>query len=68
MLNGDTLTFENELVELLTESISFYDAYENFYHGFLLGTLVNLKRYIIKSNRETRKDRSDIIIKYPNRR
>lgn len=68
ILNGDTLTFENELVELLTESISFYDAYENFYHGFLLGTLVNLKRYIIKSNRETGKGRSDIIIKYPNRR
>lgn len=68
MLDGDTLTFENELVELLTESISFYDAYENFYHGFLLGTLVNLKRYIIKSNRETGKGRSDIIIKYPNRR
>ena len=68
MLSGDALIFENELVELLTESISFYDAYENFYHGFLLGTLVNLKRYIIKSNRETGKGRSDIIIKYPNRR
>ena len=68
MLGGDTLTFENELVDLLTESISFYDAYENFYHGFLLGTLVNLRRYIIKSNRETGKGRSDIIIKYPNRR
>ena len=68
MLSGDALTFEDELVELLTESISFYDAYENFYHGFLLGTLVNLKRYIIKSNRETGKGRSDIIVKYPNRR
>lgn len=68
MLSGDALIFENELVELLTESISFYDAYENFYHGFLLGTLVNLRRYIIKSNRETGKGRSDIIIKYPNRR
>lgn len=92
MLNGDALIFENELVELLTESISFYDAYENFYHGFLLGTLVNLKRYIIKSNYKVApslkdevgfitklntslsdkcqigKGRSDIIIKYPNRR
>lgn len=29
---------------------------------------VILKRYIIKSNRETGKGRSDIIIKYPNRR
>lgn len=68
MLSGDAETFELELVELLTESISFYDAYENFYHGFLLGTLVNMKKYIIKSNRETGKGRSDIIIRYPNRR
>lgn len=68
MLTGDTEAFENELVELLTESISFYDAYENFYHGFLLGTLVNMKRYIIKSNRESGKGRSDIVIRYPNRR
>lgn len=35
---------------------------------FFIRTLVNLKRYIIKSNRETGKGRSDIIIKYPNRR
>lgn len=68
MLSGDAETFENELVDLLTESISFYDAYENFYHGFLLGTLVNMKRYIIKSNREAGKGRSDILIRYPNRR
>ncbi|MBB6625297.1 AAA family ATPase [Clostridium gasigenes] len=68
MLSGEAEEFENELVELLTESISFYDAYENFYHGFLLGTLVNMKRYIIKSNRESGKGRSDIIIRYPNRR
>ena len=67
MLNGDSLGFANELVELLTESISFYDTYENFYCWFLLGTLFNLKRYIIKSNRENGKGRSDIIIKYPNR-
>lgn len=68
MLTGDVETFENELVDLLTESISFYDAYENFYHGFLLGSLVNMKRYIIKSNRESGKGRSDIVIRYPNSR
>ncbi len=68
MLSGDAETFENELVDLLTESISFYDAYENFYHGFLLGSLVNMKRYIIKSNRESGKGRSDIVIRYPNSR
>ena len=32
-----------------TLSISFYDAYENLYNGFLLEILVNMKRYIIKS-------------------
>ena len=68
MLTGDAETFENELVDLLTESISFYGAYENFYHGFLLGSLVNMKRYIIKSNRESGKGRSDIVIRYPNSR
>ncbi|MGL5085687.1 MAG: AAA family ATPase, partial [Clostridium sp.] len=68
MLTGQTEDFENELVEILTESISFYDAYENFYHGFMVGTLINMKRYIIKSNRESGKGRSDIIIRYPNRR
>jgi hypothetical protein len=68
MVTGDAETFENQLVDLLTESISFYDAYENFYHGFLLGSLVNMKRYIIKSNREAGKGRSDIVIRYPNSR
>jgi len=68
IVTGDAVTFENELVDLLTESISFYDAYENFYHGFLLGSLVNMKRYIIKSNREAGKGRSDIVIRYPNSR
>ncbi|GAA0738458.1 AAA family ATPase [Clostridium oceanicum] len=68
MLTGDVENFELELVDLLVESISFYDAYENFYHGFLLGTLINMKRYIIKSNRESGKGRSDIVIRYPNRR
>ena len=42
-----------------------------FFTGYLKKVkvrMVNLKRYIIKSNRETGKGRSDIIIKYPNRR
>ena len=68
ILEGDTEIFEIELVTLLQESISFNDAYENFYHGFLVGTLMNMKDYIIKSNRENGNGRSDIVIRYPNRR
>jgi hypothetical protein len=45
----------------------FYDEMIDFYHGFLLGSLV-MKRYIIKSNREAGKGRSDIVIRYPNSR
>ena len=68
ILEGDTETFELELVTLLEETISFYDSYESFYHGFLVGTLMNIDRYIIKSNREMGNGRSDILIRYPNRR
>ena len=68
ILEGDTETFELELVTILEETISFYDSYESFYHGFLVGTLMNIDRYIIKSNREMGNGRSDILIRYPNRR
>lgn len=65
----------------------FYDAYESFYHGFMIGILSNIDRYIVKSNYKetprlnddvgfhTKLDtsqsvqcRSDILIRYPNRR
>lgn len=68
MFKGDEITFEEELVSVLEETISFNDAYENFYHGFLVGVLSNIDNYEIKSNRESGIGRSDIIIKYPNRR
>lgn len=68
MFKGDEITFEEELVSVLEETISFNDAYENFYHGFLVEVLSNIDNYEIKSNRESGIGRSDIIIKYPNRR
>ena len=39
MFKGDELNFEEELVSVLEEIISFNDSYENFYHGFLFGVL-----------------------------
>ena len=63
IINGDAKTFEDELCRLLRETISFIDAYENFYHGFVLGVLANMHDYIIKSNREGGSGRSDVFIK-----
>ena len=63
IINGDSEIFEEELGRLLMETISFNDAYENFYHGFVVGVLANMHDYIVKSNREGGDGRSDIYIK-----
>ena len=63
--NKDIDTFQRELNKLLRETISFNDAYENFYHGFVVGVLSNMHDHIVKSNRETGDGRSDVFIKSP---
>ena len=68
IINGDAETFETEIGRLLMETISFNDAYENFYHGFVVGALANMHDYIIKSNREGGKGRSDVFIKSVSKR
>ena len=68
IINGDPEIFENELGRLLMETISFNDAYENFYHGFVVGVLANMHDYIIKSNREGGSGRSDLFIKSVSKR
>ena len=59
----DVEKFEDEIIELLGESISYMDSHENFYHGFLLGVLQGLQGYRIVSNRESGGGRSDIMLK-----
>ncbi|WP_297422392.1 AAA family ATPase [Clostridium sp.] len=68
IINGNSETFEVELGRLLMETISFNDAYENFYHGFVVGALANMHDYIVKSNREGGKGRSDLFIKSVSKR
>ncbi|WP_459478287.1 AAA family ATPase [Clostridium saccharoperbutylacetonicum] len=68
IINRDTETFEVELGRLLMETISFNDYYENFYHGFVVGTLANMHDYVIKSNREGGTGRSDLFIKSVSKR
>jgi len=63
IISGDAEIFEDELGRLLIETISFNDAYENLYHGFVVGALANMHDYIIKSNREGGTGRSDLFIK-----
>ncbi len=63
IFNKDVDIFQKELNKILRETISFNDAYENFYHGFVVGVLANMHEYIIKSNRESGDGRSDIYIK-----
>ena len=63
IFNKDVDIFQKELNKLLRETISFNDAYENFYHGFVVGVLANMHEYLIKSNRESGDGRSDIYIK-----
>ena len=53
---------------LLLDTISFNDAYENFYHRFLAAVLSNMKGYIVKSNRDGGTGRSDLFIKSVSRR
>ncbi len=68
LTNMDVPTFEEEVNELLLQTISFNDAYESFYHGFLAGILSGMKGYIVKSNREGGTGRSDLFVKPVSRR
>lgn len=63
IINGEVDVFQKEVNRLLKKTISFNDAYENFYHGFMIGLLSHMDGYIVKSNRETGDGRCDIYIK-----
>lgn len=62
---ADVIKFQEELTNLLRESISFYDNKETFYHGFLLGLLERIDGYAISSNQESGDGRYDIMLKSP---
>lgn len=60
--SGNADQVETILNEQLRGTISYYDSYEGFYHGFLLGLLKGKSDWTILSNRETGTGRSDIQI------
>jgi len=72
LLNDNLETMEECLENLAVSMMSFFDGGKNeseklapkkFYHGFVLGLIVDLKdRYVIESNRESGLGRVDIIM------
>ncbi len=67
-LSQDAETVRNEIEDMLIQTISFYDAYESFYHGFLAGILYGIDGYVVKSNREGGTGRTDLFIRPSSRR
>ena len=59
---GDVDTIKEILDEQLLDTVSFYDAHESFYHGFLLALLSTCANWNVSSNIETGRGRSDIIV------
>ncbi len=58
----DTSAIERLMYEQLRYTVSFHDAYESFYHGFLLALLGNCGSWVVRSNRESGNGRSDITV------
>ena len=61
LLRGDAAAVERLLSKLLRELASYHDATESFFHGFVLGLLVDLHpRWEVRSNRESGYGRLDL--------
>ena len=66
--SADTQSIEQLLNNQLYDTVSFYDSYESFYHGFLLALLSTCAQWNVTSNQETGRGRSDIIVWRKDRR
>ena len=63
ILAGNCTGIETFINDQLSDSISYYDNAENFYHGYLLGVLGGIPAYEIDSNKEHGNGRPDLILK-----
>ena len=65
---GDAPKIKEILDEQLLDTISFHDAHESFYHGFMLSLLNTCADWYVSSNIETGKGRSDIKVERKDRK
>ncbi|MDR1815007.1 MAG: ATP-binding protein [Tannerella sp.] len=63
LIAGDKETAQQRLSTMLMRSISYFDAAESYYHGFLTAMFVKVENYEVKSNRETGDGRCDIFFR-----
>lgn len=62
LARGDVEKAEKIISSQLRSTISYYDHYENFYHGFMTGLLSANPTWSLRSNREAGLGRSDITL------
>ena len=63
VLAKDCAVMEEEINDIFEETISYMDQNEYYYHGMVAGLLTGIKGYMIRSNRESGKGRSDLLVK-----
>lgn len=63
VLSKDCAVMEDEINDIFEETISYMDQNEHYYHGMMAGLLTGIKGYIVLSNREGGRGRSDLLIK-----
>ncbi len=66
--SGDARAITEILNDQLLYTISYYDAYESFYHGFLLALLSTCANWQVASNVETGRGRCDILVQRRDRK
>ena len=62
MVNGDEKKVTDAVSVILSDTISYYDYNENYYHAFIAG-LFSGAGYLLSSNDENGIGRSDVIVK-----
>ena len=65
---GNAQAITEILNDQLLYTISYYDAYESFYHGFLLALLSTCANWQVASNVETGRGRCDILVQRRDRK
>ncbi|MCI8968341.1 MAG: AAA family ATPase [Lachnospiraceae bacterium] len=59
----DCAVMTEEINDIFGETISYMDQNEFYYHGMMAGLLTGIKGYTVRSNRESGKGRSDLLVK-----